>query len=417
MKKISLLIISFSFYRGGAGIAANRLSNLIDSDPNIYLEKVSADKSGVLHFIKRLISYGLLIFQRDNILCKKSINLFSLSKLKKLIAAYKNKKIFHFHWMNNDTLSIFYFKKIPPYSIITLHDEWLYCGIEHCHYFNDKEEFFSLGYRKKFHYIDIGYYVWKIKASSLRYREDIIYTVPSSWMLNRAKKSIILKGKDIRLLYNPIDTFVFSPSDAIEINKIKKRINIPIDNTVIMFGAVDGEKSILKGAKSLIQALHLLQKKIQSHQLNKITLLTFGGKFTASNLKFPIINLGYIKKQDELAKIYSLADVMVVPSLVESFGQVAAEAQSCGIPVIGYDNTGLTDIIKNNKTGFIVPNNNSEALCNAILKIINFDEAALSCMKKNSRRNIEINFSLEMIRRNYTNIIIEQAKKKKLIEN
>lgn len=412
MKKINLVVASFSFKRGGAAIAANRFCNLLEPYSNIKIEKISADQTSIFHFIKRLISHGLLILQKDNIHCKKSINLFSLTKLISAISNGKDKKLFHFHWINNDTLSVFSLKSIPNYSVITLHDEWLYCGIEHYHYFNDIDQTFISGYKKRLKYVDISYYIWKVKLNNLKNRDDLIYTVPSSWMLERAKKSKILEGKDIRLLFNPIDTTIFSPNTLDEIKIIKDEFKIPHNNIIIMFGAIDGGKNRLKGAESLIEALDLLQKKSPNDEINKITLLTFGGEFNAPQLNFPIVNLGYIKDPHKLAKIYSLANVMVVPSLVEAFGQVAAEAQACGVPVIGYDNTGLTDIIKNNETGFIVKNNDSNALCDAILKVITLDQKIIYSMKKNARKNILINFSSNIIENQYLSILTELANKK-----
>lgn len=43
-------------------------------------------------------------------------------------------------------LSIFDFDKIPSGSIITLHDEWLYCGAEHCYRISDDANDFIHGY-------------------------------------------------------------------------------------------------------------------------------------------------------------------------------------------------------------------------------------------------------------------------------
>ena len=55
-----------------------------------------------------------------------------------------------------------------------------------------------------------------------------------------------------------------------------------------------------------------------------------------------------------MATIYSAADIFLIPSRIESFGQTAAEAQSCGTPVIGFDIGGLRDIVTHNKNGFLI---------------------------------------------------------------
>ena len=53
--------------------------------------------------------------------------------------------------------------------------------------------------------------------------------------------------------------------------------------------------------------------------------------------------------------IYSAADATVIPSYHESFGLVAVESLACGIPVVATRAGGLTTIVKNAKTGYLVP--------------------------------------------------------------
>jgi D-inositol-3-phosphate glycosyltransferase len=61
------------------------------------------------------------------------------------------------------------------------------------------------------------------------------------------------------------------------------------------------------------------------------------------------------RPQAELPLIYSAADIVVVPSYHESFGLVAVEALACGRPVVATRAGGLTTIVRNDETGFLVP--------------------------------------------------------------
>ena len=68
---------------------------------------------------------------------------------------------------------------------------------------------------------------------------------------------------------------------------------------------------------------------------------------------FHYINLGNIDNQNKLSSLYSSADIMCVPSRLETFGQTASEALACGVPVVAFETTGLKDIVEHKKTGYL----------------------------------------------------------------
>ncbi|MFP4403807.1 MAG: glycosyltransferase [Candidatus Woesearchaeota archaeon] len=74
-----------------------------------------------------------------------------------------------------------------------------------------------------------------------------------------------------------------------------------------------------------------------------------------------------------LNKIYSNADVFILPSHNEAIGRVIGEAMSCGIPTITSSTVGANEYVINNKTGYIFQDGNYIDLKNKILKIANKD--------------------------------------------
>lgn len=71
--------------------------------------------------------------------------------------------------------------------------------------------------------------------------------------------------------------------------------------------------------------------------------------------------------RDDLKKLYHESNVFVLPSVEDGFGMVIGEAMACGLPVICSKNTGANDIIQDNKHGFLVSAQDSEALAEKIL--------------------------------------------------
>jgi N-acetyl-alpha-D-glucosaminyl L-malate synthase BshA len=63
----------------------------------------------------------------------------------------------------------------------------------------------------------------------------------------------------------------------------------------------------------------------------------------------------FLGKQEEVARIISLADVMLLPSEKESFGLVALEAMACGVPTVASHTGGIPELITHDETGYLAP--------------------------------------------------------------
>ena len=73
------------------------------------------------------------------------------------------------------------------------------------------------------------------------------------------------------------------------------------------------------------------------------------------------------QNQEDVADLYSAADISVVPSRIEPFGLVAIEALGCGTPVVATNAGGLPDFI-NNEVGRLIQMEDVDALANAIIE-------------------------------------------------
>ena len=82
-----------------------------------------------------------------------------------------------------------------------------------------------------------------------------------------------------------------------------------------------------------------------------------------------VLFLGKIPRKD-MYRYYSAADLFVFPGIKESLGMVFLEAQSCGLPVVAFNNAGVPEAVQDGKTGLLVPMNAMEPFVDSVKRLI-----------------------------------------------
>ena len=175
----------------------------------------------------------------------------------------------------------------------------------------------------------------------------------SNYVTNEVKKSPIAKKAEIvKTIYNWIDFDKFYPRDA---GRAREKYGLN-GFTVIGISAVWSDR---KGLKSFIRL---------AEACPEITVVLVGSLKENTVLPKNITAVSATSSTDELAELYSAADVFITFSLEETFGKVSAEALSCGTPVICYDSTANPEIVGDG-CGYVVPKNDFEGILNAVKKV------------------------------------------------
>ncbi|MCB1047476.1 MAG: glycosyltransferase, partial [Calditrichaeota bacterium] len=78
----------------------------------------------------------------------------------------------------------------------------------------------------------------------------------------------------------------------------------------------------------------------------------------------------FLDNQESILDLLSVADLLLLPSETESFGLVALEAMSCGVPVLASDVGGLRELVESGRTGFLCPRGNPEAFAMRALQLL-----------------------------------------------
>ncbi|NMF60566.1 glycosyltransferase family 4 protein [Pseudanabaena yagii] len=281
--------------------------------------------------------------------------------------AHINPDVINLHWVCNGYLQIETLPKFKKPLVWTLHDMWPFTG--GCVYTQECEKYkVSCGGCPQLNsdrHNDLSHWIWerKVKAWS---NLNLTIVATSSWMAECAKASSIFQNTRIETIPLGLDTERYKPIDR---SVSRNLLNLPQDKQLILFGALNPTSDPRKGFQLLQPAL---QKIAQNGWQDRVELVVFGASKPdqETDLGFRTHYLGYLQDDISLAIAYSAADVTIVPSIQEAFGQTASESLSCGTPVVAFSNTGLRDIVDHQRNGYLVTPFEIEELAHGIMWVL-----------------------------------------------
>lgn len=212
---------------------------------------------------------------------------------------------------------------------------------------------------------------------------------------NLIKKSIVI--------YNGIDGNTPTTSQ-------KNKEDFGFSNSDIVITLV-GRISRLKGHKWFLKMFIKYLDQLENINVLFVGSPVVGQEFYLKEVQ-DIIRRNNIEKRikiipftADLNSVWSNTDIAIMPSTeAESFGLVAAEAMLAQKPVIATNLGGLTEIVVNNETGYLIEPNNKKELFNAILKLKSNPDLRIK-LGENGKKRILAKFSLEKYIQNITDSI------------
>jgi glycosyltransferase involved in cell wall biosynthesis len=406
---MKVLIISKEDMQGGAFIAAYRVHNALlknGVDSLMLVDKKTSDDLTVegpttkiakllANLRPRLINYLLVKLQKTN---NKVIHSPSVlpSTLVKCINE-SDADVINLHWIQNEMLSIKDISKIKKPIVWTFHDMWAFCGAEH--YTNDNRwrEGYNFNNRPSYERgFDLNKWTWKRKKKY--WKNPIQITTPSLWLAKCVNESKLMSNWPVTVVANPLNTEIFKPMDK---KNACRKLNLPDKVSLILFGALGGKKDPRKGFDLLISALKQLENQPKA---KKIELAIFGQSKPKSSLSlgFPTHYIGHLSNDASLRLAYNAADVMVIPSTQEAFGQTASESISCGTPVVAFGVGGLLDIVDHQINGYLAKPFDTNDLAQGIDWVLNAANYSELC--KNARDKALKEFDYKVVAKKYISL-------------
>jgi glycosyltransferase involved in cell wall biosynthesis len=149
-----------------------------------------------------------------------------------------------------------------------------------------------------------------------------------------------------------------------------------------------------KGDTELIEAVHRVNKKRKDILLTLVgphDRLSEGLRQYSDLIDYPVMTLSSLS-DDELAQIYSSADVFVSASWYEGFGLPSLEAMACGSPVVMTDSLGSRDYAVHLKNAYVVPPRDPRALAEAIDRVLSDETLRAGLIKRGLETAREFDF-------------------------
>lgn len=210
---------------------------------------------------------------------------------------------------------------------------------------------------------DISHQLWRQRSGALSRIDARQLTIvsPSNWLATECQKSSLLGRFPTVVIPYGIDSQRFQPIDR---SVARSRLGIAPDASVVLFVA-DSVGNPRKGLDLLVQALERLTTAEKMH------LLSIGNQPESSlQFPFPYTPVSHVNDDQVLAEIYSAADVFVIPSRQDNLPNTVLEAMACGVPTVGFDVGGISEMIVDGKTGFLAAAETPAALGHGIEAIV-----------------------------------------------
>lgn len=228
--------------------------------------------------------------------------------------------------------------------------------------------------------VNIDRWIWQRKKRI--WKKPIHIITPSVWLANCVKESALMGEWPVTVIPTAIDTNTFRPCPK---NLARDLFGLPQDKKIILFGALGGGSDPRKGRDFLESSLIAVSKNIPD-----VIGVIFGQSEPDNppNLGLPLHWLGHLNDEISLALLYSLADLIVIPSRQDNLPQTGIEAQCCGCPVVTFDASGLPDLIEHKITGYLAKAFEVEDMVNGIDWILQSPERQLWLSKAARERAV-----------------------------
>jgi glycosyltransferase involved in cell wall biosynthesis len=235
--------------------------------------------------------------------------------------------VIHLHLMHNglwDLNLLPIMSKLKP-IIWTVHDMWIATGDTRAA--ERPDYFFPLLSDVK--NIDFN---WELKKEAIK-NSNVTFVVASKYMEKAMKEYSLFKEKGVVYIPFGLNFDIFYPRNK---TKTREELGLDLSEKIIL---VRGDVRAKKGLDYIEYVMDKLGSKYELH------FLIVGPSELIVPNSIKTTYYGWVKDDELMAKLYSVADLFLMPSTREYFGMMAIESMACGTLPIVLNGTALPDTV------------------------------------------------------------------------
>lgn len=324
---------------GGSGVVATELGKLL------------AEKGHEIHFITHSIPFRLGQFKKNIFFHEVEVNDYYVFRYPPYDLSLASKMAQVAKMQQLDVLHVHY---AVPHAICALLAKQMIGG--------DIKTVTTL------HGTDIT-----VLAQDESLKDLIRLAINSSDAVTAVSQDLINETKELLEIDNPID---------LTYNFVDKRIYYPRSCASLRNDFVqDGEKILMhisnfRPVKRVSDVVDIFAKVV-AEVPSRLLLVGEGPDLPKIQHKIRAMGLAdrvhFLGKQDDVAHVISIADLMLLPSEKESFGLVALEAMACGVPTIGSVAGGIPELVTHGETGFLATIGDTDTMAEHAIALLRSD--------------------------------------------
>ncbi len=310
-------------------------------------------------------------------------------------------EIIHGHNLHGDYFDL---RQLPQLSqhtplVLTLHDAWLLSG--HCaHSLNCERWQIGCGecpdlriYRSIIR--DATAFNWQRKANIYQ-RSKLYIATPCQWLMDKVQHSMLAPAiVDAKVIPNGVDLNIFKPAPKAE---VRAKLGLPQNALILLFCAEAIRRNYFKDYTMLYDTVAKISQQQSSSPICFVVLGDESPKEKLGNVE--ILYVDYQSDRATVASYYQATDIYLHAAKADTFPTSILEALACGVPVVATAVGGIPEQVTEDVTGFLVPQGDSTAMAQRIIKLIE-SESLRNAMSQNAAQIAKQAFGVELMVEQY----------------